>query len=106
MATRSAGPGQPPRIVMSYSKGDYFGELALLRNEPRAASVSAKGRCKICAIDKHAFVRLLGPCLAIMQRKIDSYEGYAGDEDPFIDCLDETFHGETSGGQSGLNRDK
>jgi cAMP-dependent protein kinase regulator len=73
-ATKSFAPGQPARHVMSYSKGDYFGELALIRNEPRAANVVARGRCKVCAIDKPSFVRLLGPCLEIMNRQIDFYE--------------------------------
>jgi CRP-like cAMP-binding protein len=73
-ATKSFAPGQAARHVMSYSKGDYFGELALIRNEPRAANVVARGRCKVCAIDKPSFVRLLGPCLEIMNRQIDFYE--------------------------------
>lgn len=28
--------------VMEYQKGGYFGELALIKNEPRAANIIAK----------------------------------------------------------------
>jgi len=45
--------------VMSYSAGDYFGELALIRNQPRAATVSAKGMTKLLSIDSRSFKRLL-----------------------------------------------
>lgn len=42
VATKTIEAGQPPKEVMSYKVGDYFGELALLKNEPRAANVIAK----------------------------------------------------------------
>lgn len=41
VATKSID-GAPPKEVMQYKEGDYFGELALLKNEPRAANVVAK----------------------------------------------------------------
>lgn len=45
--------------VMSYSAGDYFGELALLKDQPRAATVTSKG-CKVLSLDRKSFKRLLG----------------------------------------------
>lgn len=33
--------------VMEYNPGDYFGELALLKGEPRAANVIANSDCKL-----------------------------------------------------------
>ena len=42
VSTKTIEAGQPPKEVMKYKVGDYFGELALLKNEPRAANVIAK----------------------------------------------------------------
>ncbi|XP_041347762.1 cAMP-dependent protein kinase type II regulatory subunit-like isoform X3 [Gigantopelta aegis] len=57
-----------------YSKGDYFGELALVTHNPRAASVYSVGRTKCAVLDVGAFERLLGPCMDIMKRNINEYE--------------------------------
>jgi CRP-like cAMP-binding protein len=35
-------PGNAPVEVFKYGPGDYFGERALLKNEPRAANIIAK----------------------------------------------------------------
>ncbi|KAM3620979.1 uncharacterized protein V6R79_004441 [Siganus canaliculatus] len=60
--------------VARCSRGQYFGELALVTNKPRAASVYAVGETKCLVIDIQAFERLLGPCMDIMQRNISQYE--------------------------------
>ncbi|KAM6495701.1 Cyclic nucleotide-binding-like protein [Amanita muscaria] len=66
--------------VGTLGKGDYFGELSLLRLAPRAATVSAVSRrdgsqakLKVAALDAHAFTRLLGPLRDIMERRAGTY---------------------------------
>ena len=54
--------------VHHYKKGDYFGELALLKNEPRAASVISKSDVKLATLGKEGFQRLLGPVEELMRR--------------------------------------
>ena len=54
--------------VTSYKKGDYFGELALLHDAPRAASVVSKSEVKVATLGKDGFQRLLGPVEGIMRR--------------------------------------
>ncbi|KAL7274825.1 hypothetical protein RUND412_002256 [Rhizina undulata] len=55
-------------LVRTLSKGDYFGELALLNDAPRAATVMAKTKMKVASLGKEGFQRLLGPVTEIMRR--------------------------------------
>ncbi|MBT6407135.1 MAG: cyclic nucleotide-binding domain-containing protein, partial [Rhodospirillaceae bacterium] len=45
----------PRRLV----RGDFFGEIALLQNRRRTASVSATTECQLLALDTEAFHDLL-----------------------------------------------
>ncbi|KAJ7329582.1 hypothetical protein JRQ81_015756 [Phrynocephalus forsythii] len=60
--------------IARYTRGQYFGELALVTNKPRAASAYAIGTVKCLVMDVQAFERLLGPCMEIMKRNIVNYE--------------------------------
>ena len=62
------------RTIAYARDGEYFGELALVLNKPRVASVYAEGDCVLAVLDTAAFERLLGPCVEIMKRNIDVYE--------------------------------
>ena len=74
VATKTLTPGQEPQEVMQYKTGDYFGELSLLRGEPRAANVMAKTAVKVVTLDRHSFKRLLGPLEEILKRNAVKYE--------------------------------
>ncbi|KAF2848446.1 camp-dependent protein kinase-like protein regulatory subunit [Plenodomus tracheiphilus IPT5] len=65
--------------VKDYTKGDYFGELALLNDAPRAASVVSRTEVKVATLGKNGFQRLLGPVEGIMRRNDPSKPGFAGD---------------------------
>ncbi len=55
--------------VATLGKGDYFGELALLNDAPRAASVVARSKIKVAFLGKTGFQRLLGPVTEILKRQ-------------------------------------
>ncbi|XP_036358919.1 cAMP-dependent protein kinase type II regulatory subunit isoform X2 [Octopus sinensis] len=60
--------------VKRCGKGSYFGELALLTHKPRAATATSMGHSRFAVLSVGAFERLLGPCMEIMKRNIETYE--------------------------------
>ncbi|XP_026813635.1 cAMP-dependent protein kinase type I regulatory subunit isoform X1 [Rhopalosiphum maidis] len=55
---------------------DYFGEIALLLDRPRAATVVANGPLKCVKLDRARFERVLGPCADILKRNITQYNSF------------------------------
>lgn len=61
---------------MHYKPGDYFGERALMKNEPRAANVIAKTDCVVLSLDRHSFKRVMGPIEEILKRNMAVYDNF------------------------------
>ncbi|KXZ43473.1 hypothetical protein GPECTOR_89g493 [Gonium pectorale] len=59
--------------IKTYGPGAYFGELALLRNEPRAATVRAATEVSLLELDRQHFHDLLGPLLPAMTKEAEAY---------------------------------
>jgi len=52
-------PGEPEALVATLGVGDVFGEMALLTDEPRNATVRAAGQLEVCCLGKQDFRRAL-----------------------------------------------
>jgi cAMP-dependent protein kinase regulator len=59
--------------VAKLKEGDYFGEMALMYNQPRAATVIAVHTVKTVRLDRRSFKLLLGPCEDILKRNTNLY---------------------------------
>jgi len=60
--------------VMEYKSSDYFGELALLKNQPRAASVIVESEeAKVLSMSRMSFSKMLGPLQSLLTRQADKY---------------------------------
>jgi cAMP-dependent protein kinase regulator len=60
-------------LVARLHAGDYFGEMALMFDQPRAATVKASGDVKTVRLDRQSFKRLLGSCEDLLKRNMSVY---------------------------------
>jgi cAMP-dependent protein kinase regulator len=59
--------------------GTYFGEIALMTNKPRQATVKAQGSLKVLALERATFTRVLGSMEDILKRNMEKYNSYVQD---------------------------
>ena len=63
--------------VFEYKENDYFGELALLNDEKRKASIRVTSDEMLVAVmNKLTFKRILGPIETILKRNAEKYQKY------------------------------
>jgi len=55
---------------------EYFGEISLLLDRPRQATVTAKEELRCVKLDRSRFERVLAPCFTIMRENMKKYEGF------------------------------
>lgn len=104
-------------VVARLREGDCFGERALLKKEPRAATITSTSAVQLLKLDSNAFTLLLGPLEDILMNKVASYElvkpekGAGGGDDnilkiPFNDLKIKGTLGKGSFGHVTLVQDK
>ena len=59
------------REIMRLGKSEFFGERALLKNEPRAANVIGVGYVDCLVLERNDFINLLGPLQPILEREAE-----------------------------------
>lgn len=73
------------RVVASLGRGQFFGEMAILRDMPRTATVQAVTQTKLFAMDREAFRGLVAQSLGtsedfdrVIQQRLDELAAGAG----------------------------
>jgi cAMP-dependent protein kinase regulator len=59
--------------LKTYEPGEAFGELALLYNAPRAATIKAKSNCLLWVLDRNTFNHIVKDA---SMRKREKYEDF------------------------------
>lgn len=68
--SRGSGPDAVEKELMLLYRGNYFGEMALMLNEPRQANCVAVGNVDCYVMDRAQFTKLLGPLRSLIDRQM------------------------------------
>lgn len=65
-------------MIANLSKGNYFGEIALLTDKPRQATVrvAPNQSVQLLSLDRATFKRLFGPLDPILRRNMEAYNKF------------------------------
>lgn len=67
-------PGKTePTNLRKYNSGEAFGELSLLYNAPRAASITAEGPCVLWKLDRETFNHIVKDAACRKREKYDHF---------------------------------
>ncbi|EDQ84849.1 uncharacterized protein MONBRDRAFT_39101 [Monosiga brevicollis MX1] len=77
VVTQSNDKGESGQVG-ELGAADYFGEIALLKDNKRHATVTAKGEVKCVKLDRETFERVLGPIEDILRRNMENYQKFTG----------------------------
>ncbi|EAL67645.1 protein kinase A regulatory subunit [Dictyostelium discoideum AX4] len=78
VVTQETVPGDhsTSHVVSELHPSDYFGEIALLTDRPRAATVTSIGYTKCVELDRQRFNRLCGPIDQMLRRNMETYNQF------------------------------
>ena len=62
-----------PKLIKKYFPGDSFGELALLYNAPRAATIISSSDCVLFALDRETFNHIVKDAASKKREKYESF---------------------------------
>ena len=71
--TKVFSPGAAPTHLKTYVPGEGFGELALLYNAPRAATITAKTDYVIWKLDRDTFNNIVKDAAAKKRERYDNF---------------------------------
>lgn len=78
VAMRREVEGGPNVEVRQYGPGGFFGERALIMNEPRAATVTALSDCDCLRMKRYEFELMMGSLEDVMNSRINEYSQING----------------------------
>lgn len=65
--------GEEPKFLKTYQPGESFGELALLYNAPRAATIKAKTDSVLFELDRECFNHIVKEAAMKKREKYDNF---------------------------------